>query len=436
MRTLFTDCFIYTGDRDHRCIADGAILVDDRRIAWLGPRAEAPPGAERVERLGGRVVMPGMINTHAHGGLTVHRGQSDDGDLFQWAAAVAPFTSTLTLADNRWGCYVAIMEQVRAGITTVCDCARYGADIFSDVASEIGIRSLSGALANSPSLRTVGRPNWPSAREETLAASERRGGNGLCRFYMGAHSPYNCTPELLLEIKREAEAHDMPFVIHAAENRTEVERVRERHGKRPVEYLRDLGLLDRRAVLAHCVWLDDDEIDMLARSGAGVAHNPISNAKLASGIARVPEMRRRGVKVGLGTDSSLSNNSLSLFQEMKVAILLQRASTLDGNALSARDALAMATLDGARVLCWDDEIGSLEPGKQADLVVLSLDHPLGYTPQRALSDIVYAAGPQHVSRVIVAGETIYADGRFMRIDEAGLRDRMRAHFAARMEDRP
>lgn len=430
MASVLRNAFIYTGDAAHRCIPAGALRIAGGRIDWIGETADlTAQDLARSEDLGGLVVIPGLINTHTHGGLGIHRGVCDVGDLQAWARQLAPHTSTLTLDDNRWGCTLAVLEMLRNGVTTACDCTRYGADIFSEVASRIGMRSLSGALANSPSLRAAGRPNWPLALDEIRRAVEVRGADPLCRFYVGAHSPYNCTPELLLEIKRAADDLDLPVVIHAAENRAEIALMLERHGRRSIAHLDHLGLLDRNTILAHCVWVDDAEMAMLARSGAGVSHNPISNAKLASGIAPVPAFRRHGIPVGLGTDSTLSNNSLNIFQEMKFAILLQRASGLDGGLIENRDALAMAMLEGARVLGWDAEIGSLEPGKAADLVVLELDHPLGLSADRVMSDLVYAAGPQHVRRVIVNGETVFADGRFMRIDEHEIKQRIARHYA-------
>ncbi len=430
MNTLLRNAFVYTGDALHTCFAKGALLVSQGRLRWIGEEAQLGDTSDaRVVDLGGRVVMPGLVNTHTHGGLSLHRGCCDTGNLFQWAQSIAPHTSTLTLEDNRWACYQAVLEMVRGGITTACDCTRYGAGLFSAVAAEVGMRSLGGALANSPALRPAGRPNWPAALEETQQAMARQGVDGLRRFYLGAHSPYSCTPELLVEVKQQAERLGLPFVIHAAESREEVEIVRKRHGRRPVEHLHHLGLLDARTILAHCVWLDEGEIDLLAATGAGVSHNPISNAKLASGVAPVMALRGRGVPVGLGTDSMLSNNALNLFQEMKFAVLLQRAHHLDGDALSARDVLAMATREGAQVLGWQADIGSLEPGKEADLLVLDLEHPLGLTPERVLSDLVFAAGPQNIHAVMVHGETIYEQGCFTRIDEREIRDRIRRQGA-------
>lgn len=429
MLTLLTNCLVLTG-HNGGFHADGAILIENDQIRWVGPRAELPvPTAPMVvDGLGGQLVIPGLINTHTHGGLSTHRCSCDDGDLFQWAAGLAPHTSHLTVEDNRRGCYLAVMDMVRAGITTACDCTRFGAGVFSDVASQVGMRSLSGALANSPELRKTGRPNWPLALEETTEAMARHKGNGLARFYLGGHSPYSCTGELLTDVKRNADRLDLPFVIHVAENRKENEGTLAQYGKTPIAWLDDLGILDKRAVLAHCTWVDENDMDRLAASGAGVAHNPVSNAKLASGVAPVPALRARGIPVGLGTDSTLSNNSLDLFQEMKLSVLLQRVATLDGYTMKAADAFTMATIEGAKVLGWDADIGSLEAGKQADLVVLNLSHPLGYTEHRAVSDVVYHAGPQHVQRVMVAGQTIFKDGQLTLIDEHATRDAIHKHY--------
>jgi 5-methylthioadenosine/S-adenosylhomocysteine deaminase len=221
---------------------------------------------------------------------------------------------------------------------------------------------------------------------------------------------------LLVEVKRQADKHRLPFVIHVAEMRSEVDTTMTRFGKRPLTYLADLGLLDNRTILAHCVWLDDAELEILKASGAGVVHNPVSNAKLASGIARVPEMVERGIPVALGTDGMLSNNAQSIFQEMKTAVMLQRASRLDGNLLRTEDVLDMAFLGGARVLGWDNQIGSLEQGKLADIVALNIYHPLGLSRERVMSDLLYYAGPEHVDLVMVHGTVIYEDRDFTLLD--------------------
>lgn len=428
MDLVLHDLFLCTGEPDG-FFPQGAILIRDGQVLYAGAATgldleAALPGAER-RSLGGQVVIPGLINTHAHGGLSLHRGCCDDGDLFQWAGQLAPHTGALTLEENREGCELAVLEMVRNGITTACDCTRYGAGIFADVASRVGMRSLSGALANSTELRPNGRPNWPLALSETQEAMARHRGNGLCRFYLGAHSPYSATEDLVREVSTKARALDLPFVIHLAENRREGVDLKARTGLSPMQWLQSLGALGPGAILAHCVWLDESDLALLAASGAGVAHNPGSNAKLASGVAPILRMRELGVPVGLGTDSTLSNNALDLFQEMRLSVFLQRIATLDGNAMSAVEAFAMATRDGAQVLGWHDQIGTLTPGKAADLVVLDMDHPLGLTPERVLSDLVYHIGPREVREVMVAGRTIYRDGQFTQVDAAALKAAIR-----------
>jgi 5-methylthioadenosine/S-adenosylhomocysteine deaminase len=431
MKTLLTNAFVVTVNDAFACHAKGAVLVDGARIAYVGLASNAPHHSDTVVRnMGGAVIMPGMVNTHTHGGLCLHRGACDEGDLFEWAAALAPTTSNIPPQGLKDGCTLAILDMVRGGITTACDCARYGTGLFSEVASRIGMRSLSGAMANSPALRKAGVPNWPAMIAETEDAMREREGDGLSSFYLGAHSPYNCTPELLVDVKREADARQMPYVIHAAENHKETEMVVERYGRRPIQHLAHLGVLDSKTVLAHCVQVDDADMDCIASSGASVAHNPISNGKLASGIAPVTAMRRRCIPVGLGTDSNISNNALNLFQEMKVAVLLQRLAAQNGYAMSARDAISMATREGAVALGMGDLTGSLEVGKRADLVGLDLYHPLGLTEERVISDIVFAAGPQHVRMVMIDGRAVFEDGRFTRVDEAAIRHEWNMRYCA------
>jgi 5-methylthioadenosine/S-adenosylhomocysteine deaminase len=423
VQTLLTNAFIYTADETWQSFAQGALLVDNDRIAWVGDQTIWPEIAasrnfkpDHILDLRGAVVIPGLINAHAHGGLSAYRGVCDEGDLFQWATVLAPHTANLVEEDLVLGCYLAIMAQVASGTTCTCDCTRYGVGIFARVATTIGLRSVSGALVNSSELRPQGRPNWPSAMHETEAALAEFSTSARTRFFLGAHSPYNCTAELLVEVKKEAERLALPFNIHVAETQKEVDQIQAKYGLRPVEWLESLGVLDQTTLIDHAVWLSPTEIDIVARRGASVAHCPISNAKLASGVAPIPELRRQGVVIGLGTDSTLSHNSQNLFEEMKFAVLVQRANHLDGHILTARGVLRMATLEAAEAIGWADEIGSLSPGKQADLVVLRLAHPQELTIKRVESDLVYACGPNLVQTVMVGGEIIYDRGRFTRFD--------------------
>jgi 5-methylthioadenosine/S-adenosylhomocysteine deaminase len=261
------------------------------------------------------------------------------------------------------------------------------------------------------------RPNWPNLVAETELALERFGQHPLCRFFLGAHSPYNCPPDLLEAVRRVADDLRLGLGIHLAETQTEDQLVRQQHGRSPTEYLDAHGWLGPRTLAAHVVWPSESDVALLARRGTAVAHCPVSNAKLASGIAPVAGLRAAGIPVGLGTDSMLSNNRLDLFGEMKTAALLQRVSTGRADALTAADVFRMATIDGARAIGMGEHLGTLEPGKLADLVALELDHPLGLTPVRALSDLVWATGPDAVRHVLVGGEWVVRDRAVVRVDE-------------------
>lgn len=416
--TLIRDALVLTGDIAGTALAAGDILIQDDRIVGLEPTGAPPVVApDHVIDAAGRVAIPGFINCHTHSTLYANRADCDDLELFRWLArprgsGTPPSERASTLAS-----LLACFEMVRSGTTMACDCGRYLPGVFSTAATRVGMRSHSGALASSPELRP-GKPNWPDILTQTAEAIDRHRGDRLATFFIGSHAPYSCTPDMLVATRRGAADLGIDWNIHLAESRDEVRAIAERHGTTPTRHLHDLGVLDERAILDHCVWVDQADRELIAASGARVAHCPISNAKLASGIAPTIEMRAAGIPVGLATDSVVSNNNLSMFQEMKSAILFQRATRLDAEAIVAADAFAMATRDAARVMGRGDDLGVLAIGRQADIVLLELAHPCGPTAVRALSDLVYAAGPPNVSLVMVAGTIIFANGRFTLIDEA------------------
>lgn len=420
-RLLIRDAVILTGDAAGTAFARGHVMVDGERVTAIG--AGDPPdaaGAEVVDAAG-LIVMPGLISCHGHGWLTAYRGLRDDDELFAWAERNAPTLSRAAAREFRAGSELACFDLAHAGITTSVECVRHDPGIYAEVAARVGLRSLIGGMARETS--------WPSLLIETEAALERFAGQGRTRFFLGAHAPYSCPPEVLVAVRREADRLGLPLGIHLAETEREGEMIRERYGVTPARHLEQQGWLTPRTLAAHAVWLDADDIAALARTGTAVAHCPVSNGKLASGIAPVPALRAAGVRVGLGTDSVLSNNRLDLFAEMRAAALVQRATTHDPRVLTAADVFAMATLEAARAIGWDSEIGSLEPGKQADLVVLDLTHPLGMTPERALSDVVWAAGPEHVAQVMVAGEWVVRDRALVTVDERARRAAIGASLA-------
>lgn len=403
---------LYTADDRGRFYSPAALLLDGNRIAWVGDARECPaPADHRHIDLGDCAVIPGLVNAHGHSGLNRWRGVSDAQDFTQWAAELSPHTASLSDGDIALANADSVAEMLRGGTTCVCDCTRYAAGQLADAATEYGMRCVAGGLANSPEYRPDGRPNFAQIRADTALFQRKHAGNPLARFYIGAHSPYNCTPELLQEAYRASEETGGVFVIHAAETDREVETIRRRYGMGPVQWLDRIGVLAERTVLIHCVKVDRAEIDQIAQRGCAVVHCPVSNAKLGNGIAPVAELIATGVRLGLGTDSMLSNNSLDLFGEMKTAALVHRLRGLEAE-LTNEQIVRMATIGGARALGLSRDTGSLEPGKYADLAVLGCSHPLGYDKRRLLSDLVFYAGPRDVRQVWVGGRCVYRDGRF------------------------
>lgn len=430
-RTLIRDALILTGDPAGTVHPRGGLLIEDSCIVWVGsgrPPEDKP--ADDVVDAHGLVAIPGLINGHTHASLSTQRGLCDDADLFAWAAHNYPTIRGLGDPEFRLGSEWACMELAHAGITTTVECCRYRPVLFAQAATQVGLRSLSGGLAVGTLMGRDVPPNWPGLVVETEAALERFGDDPRCRFFLGAHSPYNCPPDLLDDVRREADRLELGLGVHLAETRREDALIRQRHGVSPTRYLGEHGWLRPGTLAAHVVWPDEEDIRLLAESTTGMAHCPVSNAKLASGVAPVPRLRAAGIAVALGTDSVLSNNRLDLFGEMRAAALLQRATSGRADALTAADLFRMATLEGARAIGWDDQIGSLERGKQADIVLLNLGHPLGLTPERGLSDLVWAAGPEAVRHVLVAGRWVKRAGALVNIEEdarrAGIARELRA----------
>jgi 5-methylthioadenosine/S-adenosylhomocysteine deaminase len=431
-RTLIRDALILTADSGGTAYARGHLGIEDGRIGSVGAcDSDRAVHADEVVDGRGLVAIPGLVNCHTHASLTLHRGLCDDADLFAWAAHNYPTIRGLTERDFRFGSELACLELARDGITTTVECCRYRPALFAEAATAVGLRSLSGGLALAALMDRDVPPNWPALIAETELALARFGDDPRCRFFLGAHSTYNCPPELLREVRDEAARLGLGLGVHLAETRREDAVIRERYGCSPTRYLADHDWFGSNTLAAHVVWPDADDVALLAASGTGVAHCPVSNAKLASGVAPVPDLRAAGIPVGLGTDSVLSNNRLDLFGEMKAAALIQRATTGRADALTAADVFRMATLEGARAIGWADQIGSLEVGKQADLVLLEWDHPLGLTPERALSDLVWAGGPERVRDVMVGGEWVLRDRQLTRVDEP----RRRAEIARELTGR-
>ncbi|WP_456436490.1 amidohydrolase [Methanopyrus sp.] len=399
-----------------RVIEDAGILIEDSRISFVGTREqleECEDWEDEIELEEKDVIMPGLINTHTHGPMTLFRGVADDMPLIKWLREkIWPLEEHLDAEKCRWGAALAAMEALKSGTTCLVD-MYFFMDTVAEAYAEVGIRAVI-----SHGMIDLGEED---KREEELKESERvyrkcHGMEGIIEFSLGPHSPYTCSEELLKEVRRLADEWGVKIQIHVAETKDEVEEVKREYGKRPVEYLDEIGLLDDDVIAAHCVWLNDKEIEILSKRGVVVSHNPISNMKLASGISPVPEMLERGVNVTIGTDGCASNNNLDMLEEIKVAALLHKVNKMDPSATEMLEIMKMATVKAGTVFS-SEKIGAIEEGYAADLVVLDGSSPRLSPNHNQISNIVYSVSGSDVKHVFVAGELVVKNRRLVRADE-------------------
>ncbi len=414
---------VVTMDEGRRVIEGGAVAIRGERIVAMGPAAEVEGRywAPRVVRAEGRLVLPGFINTHTHAAMALYRGVADDLVLERWLEDyIFPLEAKLTRAEFVYrGTQLAAWEMMLGGITTFVD-MYYFEEEAARAAAEAGMRVVAGeTILDFPS------PDAPSPAEALRYTEQfirRWQGHPLVIPAVAPHSAYTCSAETLTAAKELAARTGAPLLIHLAETRAEMQTAAERHGSTPTQYLAGLGVFDVPTLAAHCVYVDEADRALLAEKGVGCAHNPSSNTKLASGIAPVVALRAAGVPVGLGTDGPAgSNNDLNLMEEMDLAAKLQKVTTNDPEVLPAADVVAMATIEGARALGLEREIGSLEVGKRADLILLRRDAPHAIPSFGVYSQIVYSLKASDVETTIINGQVVMERGRVLTLDERTLR---------------
>lgn len=399
-------------------IEQGTIAVSKGAIVAVGPAGEIATGytALRTIDARGKLVLPGLVNTHTHAAMTMLRGLADDLPLDTWLTghiwpAEAKF---ITAATVRTGANLALAEMIRSGTTTFSD-MYFFADATAEAAKKAGVRAVVGeAVIDFPTPDSAG-PRESFAIIEKLALKWRA--DPLITIAVAPHAPYTCSPETLTAAKKLADRLNLPLHIHAAETRKEVADITARHGVTPIEHLDSLGFFGGPVIAAHAVYPTPREIALMAAKGIGVAHNPESNMKLASGAAPITEMLKAGVAVGLGTDGAASNNNLNMFEEMSAAARLQKVIRLDPTVMSARETVRAATSGGARVLGLGAVIGSLEPGKRADLIVIALNRPHLVPLYNVYSHLVYAVNAADVETVVVDGRLVMADRKLLTLNE-------------------
>ena len=358
-------------------------------------------------------VMPGLINCHTHAAMTLLRGYADDLPLMEWLEKkIWPIEAKLQPEYVYWGTKLAVLEMIRGGTTCFAD-MYFMMDQVAEVVKETGIRaSLSRGL--------ISFNNGPKALAENIEFVKKYNGaaEGRISTMLGPHAPNTCVPEFLQEAADEAKKLGVGIHIHIAETLAEVNQLKEKYGKSPVEVVYDAGVFDASTVLAaHCVHMTDDDLKIFAQKGVNVAHNPKSNMKLASGIAPITKMIEMNINVGIGTDGAASNNNLDMFQEMRTAALLQKVHTYDPTAVSAYQALAMATSCGAKALGLGHQVGKIQAGLQADIILVDLSSPHLQPLHDVNAHLVYAASGSDVDTVIINGKVVMKNKEIKTIDE-------------------
>jgi len=410
---------VVTMDSQRSVIHDGAVAVRGDRIVAVGPRAEvrARYFGTRLISARGRIVLPGLINTHNHAPMALLRGLADDLVLQEWLEKyIFPAEARNVTEDFvTWGTRLAVLEMIRSGTTTYAD-MYYFEDAIARETKAAGMRGVLGeTLLDFPAPDNKTHAAALAYTEEFL---QKWQGDPLIHAAVAPHAAYTNSEQSLRNAVALARRYNAPILIHVSETKREVDESRAKFGGSPVAYLDRIGLLAPDVLAAHCVWVDDADIATLVKKDVGCAHNPSSNMMLASGSAPVVAMLKAGVRLGLGTDGPAgSNNDLNMLEEMDLAAKLRKVSQMDPRALSAQQALELATIGGARALHMEKEIGSLEAGKKADLILLRTDAPHTVPSYNVYSQIVYTLKGSDVETVVINGRLVMEGRRMLTLNE-------------------
>jgi 5-methylthioadenosine/S-adenosylhomocysteine deaminase len=420
---------VLTMDPKRHVYASGSVAIKDETIVAVGRKITGSASKKTIDARN-CIVLPGLINTHTHAAMVYFRGLADDLPLQTWLARYiwpteARYVRGPMVHDAT---ELAALEMIKSG-TTLFNDMYFFEDEAARSAKKIGIRAMLGKA-----LFTFPGPDGKSPHARLRSAEkfvETWRADPLVRPAIAPHAPYTCSADLLRETKKLADAYTIPYHIHLAESKNEVEESKKRHGLTPPAYLEKLGVLGSTVVAVHCCWLTDDDIRLLKEYDVAIAHCPQSNMKLASGVAPVAKLLALGIQVGLGTDGAASNNNLDMVEEMDSAAKLQKITTGDPTVLRAKEVVAMATIGGAQVLGLERELGSLEPGKKADIIIIDLNKPHLTPLYDPYSHLVYAANGSDVKTVIVNGKIIMENYEILTTDEEAIMAKAKK-FSARI----
>jgi 5-methylthioadenosine/S-adenosylhomocysteine deaminase len=413
---------VVTMDPSRRVLEDGAIAVRGDTIVAVGSRAELEARFEPAQRISaqGRLVMPGLVNAHAHAAMTLLRGIADDVTLQDWLNNyIFPAEKrNVTEAFVSDGTRLGVLEMMRGGITTYVD-MYYFEDAVASVTKAAGMRAILGeTLIDFPA---PDNKTMPEALAYTEKYLQHWKGDPLITAAVAPHSIYTTSEQTLRSAAALARRYHAPLVIHVAETKKELDDSLAKNHATPVGYLDHIGFLGPDVIAAHCIWVNSADIKLFAEHHTGCVNNPSSNMLLASGVMPVGALLAGGVAVGLGTDGPAgSNNDMDLMREMDLAAKIQKVTKMDPRALTAQQALEMATIGGAHAIHMDSEIGSLEPGKKADLIVLDLDAPHAVPLYHLYAQIVYSLTESDVRTVVIGGRIVMQDRHVLTLDQAAI----------------
>ena len=416
---LITGGTVITMDAQRRVLDDDSIAVRADSIIAVGPRAELETKyqAAKIINAHGAIVMPGLINGHSHAAMSLFRGIAEDLSLDDWLHAyIFPAEARNVTEDfTAWGTRLAILEMLRGGTTTYAD-MYYFEDEVARVTKEAGMRGVLGETIidfPAPDNKTL-----PQALAYTQKFLEHWKGDPLIVAAVAPHSMYTCSEKTLQDATALARRNGAPILIHIAEAPFELEQSRNKYGLTPVAYLSRAGVLGPDVVGAHCILVDHADITTLVQFGVGCIYNPSSNMKTAAGVMPIVEMLAAGEAIGLATDGAASNNNLDMFEEMDLAAKLQKLARMDSRALPAEQVVALATITGARALHLEKQIGSLEPGKKADLILVDTSAPHATPMYNVYSQLVYALKANDVRTVIIGGKIVMEDRQMLTLNES------------------
>jgi 5-methylthioadenosine/S-adenosylhomocysteine deaminase len=412
-------------NREEQAVVHGYMIIEDSRITYIGE--ELPAGEEATEAVDGTglLFLPGLINTHGHAAMSLLRGYGDDMVLQEWLQTkMWPMEAKFTASDVYWGTSLSVLEMLKGGTTAFLDMYDH-MDEVAKVVEQSGIRAslMRGAIG----LCSEEEQRAKLAEAVAFAKNWHGQADGRITTMMSPHAPYTCPPAFIEQFVQAAHDLNLPLHTHMSETAAEVEQNVREYGLRPVSHLDKLGFFSRPSLVAHAVHLNDEEIALLAERKVAVSHNPGSNLKLASGVARVTELLKAGVTVSLGTDGPASNNNLDMFEEMRLAALIHKGVTGDPTAVPAGETLRMATEYGAKSVALK-EVGSLSAGSKADFIALNIDQPHFLPKTDLVSHAVYSASAKDVLHVWVDGRQVVRNGECLTMDEERIKHEAQAAF--------